>query len=58
MIFCVCCRNVCLGVIKMVGSWKADRKHSKKHMAAILYKFGEGDGINWKMKLSFNREEN
>ena len=58
MIFCVFCRNVCLGVIKMVGSWKAGRKHSKNHMAAFLYKFGEGDGNNWKMKLPLGLEEN
>ena len=58
MIFCVFGRNVCLGVNKMVGSWKAGRKQSKKHMAAFLYKSSEGDGINWKMKLSLDREEN
>ena len=58
MIFCEFCRNMCLGITKIVGGWENGRKRSKQQMAAIFNKFGERDGINWKMKLSSDREEN
>ena len=46
MIFSEFCRNVCLGVTKIVGGWENGRKRSKQHMAAMFNKFGERDGIN------------